>query len=114
LPFYSPVSLPDGYFLSTRKGVPLNHNQLEKRFGVTAVEMGFITGAQLHEAMAMQLDENLRGLEHRLIGQILLKKGYISSIQIIAVLDEMGFPRRFYLCEIDKGAGLQATGKAQT
>ena len=33
--------------------------QLEKRFGVTAVKMGFITAAQLHEAMRIQLDEDL-------------------------------------------------------
>jgi hypothetical protein len=68
----------------------VSHHQLEKRFGITAVEMSFITDTQLHEAMKIQLDEDLHGMEHRLIGQILLKRGYISSGQIIEVLKQMG------------------------
>lgn len=92
----------------------MSYQLLEKRFGVTAVKMGFITAAQLQEAMAIQLNEDLSGMNHRIIGQILLKKGYISPIQIKAVLNEMGFPLRFYLDSADKSVGLKPTGKVQT
>lgn len=65
---------------------------LEKRFGVTAVEMGFITAAQLHEAMTIQLAEDLGHKAHRIIGEILLAKAYISTDQIREVLLEMELP----------------------
>ena len=81
--------------LKVRKGVSVLDHQLEKRFGVTAVKMGFITADQLHEAMRVQLDEDLHGLEHRLIGRILLERGYISSGQVREVLRQMGLPVRF-------------------
>jgi hypothetical protein len=64
--------------------------QLEKRFGVIAVEKGYITADQLFEAMMIQLKENLDGWEHRLLGKILFDLGYMSSDQIREVLDEMG------------------------
>lgn len=72
-------------------------HQLEKRFGTTAVKMGFITRIQLHEAMAIQCDEDLLGMEHRLIGQILCERGHITPSQITEVLKQMGFPTRFFL-----------------
>lgn len=83
----------------------MSHYQLEKRFAVTAVKMGFITAAQLHEAMKIQLDEGLRGMEHRLIGQILLERAYISTGQIREVLGQMGLPMRFCLYDYDIGTG---------
>ncbi len=76
----------------------MSYHQLEKRFGITAVEIGFITETQLHEAMTIQLNEDLHGMEHRLIGQILLEKGYISNARIREVLRQMGLPIRFCLC----------------
>lgn len=81
-----------------RKGVIVSYHQLEKRFGITAVQMGFITTIQLHEAMTVQLNENLYGLEHRLIGRILLERAYITSAQIREVLRQMGMPARFCPC----------------
>jgi hypothetical protein len=74
-------------------------HQLEMRFGVTAVEMGFITAAQLHEAMMIQLDEDLQGFAHRLIGQILLERAHISTTQISEVLEQMGLPLRFWFTD---------------
>jgi hypothetical protein len=90
-----------------RKGAPVSHYQLEKRFAVTAVKMGFITAAQLHEAMKIQLDEDLCDMEHRLIGQILLERAYISTGQIREVLRQMGFPARFCLYNYDISTGSQ-------
>jgi hypothetical protein len=79
--------------------------QLEKRFGVTAVKMGFITAAQLHEAMSIQLDEDLHDLEHRLIGQILLERAHISTSQIREALRQMGLPVRFCIDNGDFNTG---------
>lgn len=81
---------------------------LEKRFGVTAVAMGFITAAQLHEAMVIQLDEDLAGSAHRLIGQILLERAYISASQILSVLKQMGLPSLLWLSDGDGGPYSQA------
>lgn len=90
------------------------YHLLEKRFGVTAVTMGFITAAQLHEVMAIQINEDLNGMNHRLIGQILLKKGHISSAQIKAVLTEMGFPLQFCFGSTDQSIDSQPTGNEDT
>ena len=49
----------------------------DKRFGVIAVEKGFITKEQLFEAMKIQVEENLSGKPHTLIGIILIKLGYL-------------------------------------
>lgn len=76
----------------------MSYHQLEKRFGITAVQMGLITETQLHEATTVQLNEDLHGMEHRLIGQILLERTYITSAQTREVFRQMGLPTRFCLC----------------
>jgi hypothetical protein len=63
---------------------------LDKRFGAVAIDKRFISLEQLFEAMKIQISENAQGVEHRLIGQILWEKGYISTEQINEVLKEMG------------------------
>lgn len=68
----------------------MHQDQLEKRFGVIAVEKGFINADQLFEAMTIQLKENLDRGEHRLLGKILFDLGYMNCEQISEVLDEMG------------------------
>jgi len=60
-----------------------------KRFGVIAVEKGFITLEQLVEAMTVQILEGTDGKKHRLIGQILLSLGYLTSPQIDEVMETM-------------------------
>lgn len=97
-----------------RKGALLSYHQLEKRFGITAVEMGFITETQLHEAMKIQLSEDLHGMQHRLIGQILLERGYISSGEIREVLKHMGLPIRFCLCNYDISTGSQTAKREKS
>lgn len=66
--------------------------KLDKRFGIVAIENGFITPEQLIEAMKIQVFEDLEGAKHRLVGEILLDKGYITNIQIDEVLRLMGIP----------------------
>ena len=67
----------------------MNQEQRGLRFGVIAVERGFITPAQLVAALKLQVEENLKESQHRLIGMILLDQGLITLDQIDEVLLEM-------------------------
>jgi hypothetical protein len=62
----------------------------DKRFGVTAVEKGFITLEQLFDAMKIQLREDIEKKEHRVLGTILFDMGVLSLPQIDEVLHSMG------------------------
>ena len=68
----------------------MSEGKLDKRFGALAIDKGFITLENLIEAMKIQILENLQGLDHRLIGQILWEEGYIKTEQIHEVLESMG------------------------
>ena len=57
------------------------------RFGVVAVEKGFVTPDQLFEALKVQVREDLEGEAHRLVGGILLEQGAITPEQKEEVLD---------------------------
>ena len=50
----------------------------DKRFGVVAAEKGFITKEQLFEALKIQVEEDLSGEPHTLIGIILIKLRYLT------------------------------------
>lgn len=60
--------------------------QYEKRFGVIALEKGFITAANLIKALSIQADENIKKGRHRLIGEILLGMDSMSAKQIEEVV----------------------------
>ena len=68
----------------------MSERKLDKRFGSLAIDKGFITLEHLIEAMKIQILENLQGLDHRLIGQILWEEGYIRTERINGVLESMG------------------------
>jgi hypothetical protein len=61
----------------------------DKRFGVIAVENGFITKEQLFEALKVQVEEDLSGKAHTLIGVILIKLGYMTHEQADEILIAM-------------------------
>ena len=63
---------------------------LDRRFGLIAIEKGFIKLDHLLEAMKIQIVEDVENTRHRLIGQILFEKGYITGFQIDEVLKSMG------------------------
>ena len=63
---------------------------LEKRFGILAVEKGFITADQVIEALKIQVMEDIEKGKHRLIGRILLEQGLITLSQINDLLDLLG------------------------
>ena len=58
----------------------------DKRFAVIAVEEGFITKEQLFEALKIQVEEDLSGKPHSLIGIILIKLGYLTKEEADHVL----------------------------
>ena len=60
---------------------------MEKRFGTVAMEMGFANREQILEAMKVQIEQDLDGLEHKRIGSILYSLGYITLPQIEEVLE---------------------------
>jgi hypothetical protein len=59
------------------------------RFASIAVEKGFITAEQAKAALAEQLGNDLAHKGHRLVGQILFEKGWITPRQIDLVLKEL-------------------------
>lgn len=58
-------------------------------FGALAVEMGYVTERQIGKAVSVQMKEDLNGLEHRLLGKILVDLGFINSSQIEDILQEL-------------------------
>jgi hypothetical protein len=56
--------------------------QYEKRFGVIALEKGYITADDLIKALSIQANENIKKGRHRLIGEILLGMDLMSAKQI--------------------------------
>jgi len=59
------------------------------RFALIAVEKGFITAEQGTAALTEQLGDDLAHKEHRLIGQILFEKAWITPTQIDLVLRQL-------------------------
>lgn len=68
---------------------PGNIDRYEKQFGIIAVEKGFISAENLIESLKIQVEEETLFKTHRLIGEILLDKGYITPVQIQTVLDDI-------------------------
>ncbi len=63
---------------------------LEKRFGVLAVEKGFVTADHVIEALRIQVIEDMQKGKHRLIGRIFLEQGLMTISQIDEVLASIG------------------------
>ncbi|MBW1694904.1 MAG: hypothetical protein JRJ41_12315 [Deltaproteobacteria bacterium] len=68
----------------------MSTQKIDNRFGVVAIEKGFIASEQLIEALKIQVSEELEGSERCLIGKILIDKGEITTDQIDEVLIAMG------------------------
>lgn len=65
----------------------------KKRFGLRAIEKGFVKLEQVIEALGIQTRESVETGRQRPIGEILLDLGYISRSQIYDVLEERFEPR---------------------
>lgn len=66
--------------------------QLDRLFGVIAIEKGFISTEQLLDALNVQIKELLEQGEHGLIGAILIEKKFMTISQVDEVLKFMGIP----------------------
>lgn len=58
-------------------------------FGQVALARRLVTPAQLDECLEIQREEDVAGKEHRLIGQILLERGYMTRAGVAAVVDSL-------------------------
>ncbi len=59
----------------------------EKRFGIIAIEKGFITPDELIDGLKVQVREDIEKGTHRLIGTILFDRDIMTDIQIDEVLE---------------------------
>ena len=62
----------------------------EKRFGMIAIEKGFITKEQLIDALRKQVEEEVEQGAHRFIGSILIENKAMNAKQLGAVCLELG------------------------
>ncbi len=68
----------------------LETQHLEKRFGVIAIESGYVTPKEFVDALKIQVMEDIEKGRHRLVGRILLEQGIITLEQIDNVLGKLG------------------------
>jgi len=59
------------------------------RFGSMAIFRGYVSLMQIQQALSEQVEDNISGRPHRLIGKILLDKGWITEEQEEEILKEM-------------------------
>jgi hypothetical protein len=59
------------------------------RFGMIAINKGYITKDHLIQALTIQAKENIEEGKHRLLGQILLSEGFLSAEQVDDVLETL-------------------------
>jgi hypothetical protein len=71
--------------LNRRKGIDLP----QRRFGLIALEKGFIKADQLYEALMRQRAQETGGAERRVLGMILKDLGYLSVSQIDEILQTL-------------------------
>jgi hypothetical protein len=56
------------------------------RFGEMALQLGYITEAQLEEGLRVQRERVERGEDHMLLGLVLLRLGYVETGHLIEIL----------------------------
>ena len=62
-------------------------DRYRRLFGEVALENGFVTAAQLYEALTLQARRRAEGKPPVLLGQILLELGYMTTGQVQEVID---------------------------
>lgn len=58
-----------------------------KLFGEIALERGFVTVAELYEALTIQARAEAAGEAYRFLGEILTELGYMTEHQVLEVLN---------------------------
>ena len=90
----------------------------QRRFGVVAMEKGFISADQLWEALIQQRAQDFGLTERRHIGMILKDLGYLSFPQLNEVLQAMELKtemkrRPSKMPRLRKAAGRKSTDKEE-
>ncbi len=67
----------------------MDKEAVDIRFGMVAVQKGFIKKEDILKALDIQLGEDFSVGRHRLIGKILLDEGLLSYSQVGAVLETL-------------------------
>ena len=60
-----------------------------KLFGEAAFEKGYITTAQLYEALSVQAKMEADGSRRKFLGEILIELGFMSDKQVLEILNEL-------------------------
>ena len=71
--------------LKRREGIELP----QRRFGLIALEKGFIKADQLYEALITQRAQETGGAERRPLGMILKDRGYLTVSQINEIMQAL-------------------------
>ena len=64
------------------------------RFGSIAVYRKYVTLGQVQQALTKQVEDNVNGGKHRLLGDILLENNWITDEQVESILSEMGVGKK--------------------
>jgi len=83
------VILSELGYIKSQEIKELLEPRFEKRFGDVAVGKKFITLQQLIQAMTIQVQEEAKTGEHRLLGEILIGMGIMNPSQVNKVLSAM-------------------------
>jgi len=68
--------------------------QFSARFGMKALDMGFVTIDQVLEALTEQTMENYINKHHRPLGRIFLEKGWMTLDEVNIVLKSLKTKRK--------------------
>ena len=82
-----------------KNDIKLVHNVGSYRFGFTAFGKGYVSLEQVQRGLSEQIDDDIMGRPHRLLGDILRDNGWITEAQMKAVLVEMGVERDLVTAE---------------
>ena len=80
-------SFKDDFGVLSDKPGTIEH--YEKRFGICAVEKGYIIADDLVQALITQVSEDIRKVPHRLLGEIFIAMGVMTAPQVEDVLNSI-------------------------
>lgn len=80
-------SFKDDFGVLSDKPGTIEH--YEKRFGICAIEKGYITANELVQGLTTQVGEDIRNIPHRLLGEIFMDKGVMTHQQVEDVLSSI-------------------------
>lgn len=67
----------------------MKEERKEMRFGIIAINKGYVSPEQVIEALNIQVKEDMAEGRHRKVGMILQEQGHITETQIDEVLKEL-------------------------